>query len=720
MTKQKAKNKFPANYKARNRFVPELASMSAATAGGNTTYEKIGCVGFQPDFNRLEAVVYIKQPVGYGGDICSAGSKEYVRFFLSFDNGSTWDDQGVTSFTAYDIPQAAKKRLEYAVTLEIDPKKQFCSDHNFVLVRAILSWKGVPPAGNPDFIPPWGNIHDTEIQVDPLKSIPVWKLLEQAELTLPTNIAQTVDLSQLIPTVEKKALSIAELQMLYKKPKVEPHRFAFSTALKLLTDPDFTASTVQMEPIESGSLSIDWQKVIGAIYKLDGNTSYEELECIGLNPETSELIATFRVKRPYGYSGGPCNKGSIEYVTFWGDFDMDGTFEKCLGTAAVEVYDYNDIPDGSLEYAVFLPVDLTPYKQPCQDGPNVARIRATLSWNAPHPCNKPNQPPYWGNSEDTVIHIPAGPKLPASDWFKPILYTLCSRNVCSIDQGTGLSTGDRPFGGVIWIKGEFPIGPAVVVPDRFKYRVRVRPLDPIGAWQVLTNDFKVWVTKGSGVSLATTSKLTQTVDSNDFYTYREYGTPVSGNWRRVTGPNRALARWATRKEDVGRWEIEIIGKDTLTNTIYQAIQQICPDNTTRQNVILKLDQERPEVVDMRITHVKKNPAAPWKPAMGCDKIKAGSIIKGVYEVSDDHFRKMTLRVLPKSAAHGATVNPASKTYYAPDFEPTTGTSGTWILDTSGMDPCGYVVLLEAWDRTIANCDADGWYNRKSVGFCLVK
>ena len=29
-----------------------------------------------------------KQPFGYGGDICSSGTPEYVRFYLSFDNGA--------------------------------------------------------------------------------------------------------------------------------------------------------------------------------------------------------------------------------------------------------------------------------------------------------------------------------------------------------------------------------------------------------------------------------------------------------------------------------------------------------------------------------------------------------------------------------------------------------------------------------------------------------
>ncbi|UUZ47433.1 hypothetical protein LP420_29785 [Massilia sp. B-10] len=70
----------------------------------NTTYEEIGCVGFQPQFNRLDAVIYINQPTYYGGGICGPGTPEYVRFYTSSDNGATWQDAGLTSFTAWDIP----------------------------------------------------------------------------------------------------------------------------------------------------------------------------------------------------------------------------------------------------------------------------------------------------------------------------------------------------------------------------------------------------------------------------------------------------------------------------------------------------------------------------------------------------------------------------------------------------------------------------------------
>src|ERR687887_1110737 len=91
---------------------------------GNTHYEELACIGYQPQQSRLEGVVYIYQPEGYGTDICGPGTPEYVRFYLSFDNGTTWQDQGLTSFQAHNIPQGTEggKRLEYAVSLALNPR----------------------------------------------------------------------------------------------------------------------------------------------------------------------------------------------------------------------------------------------------------------------------------------------------------------------------------------------------------------------------------------------------------------------------------------------------------------------------------------------------------------------------------------------------------------------------------------------------------------------
>src|SRR5260370_4180600 len=54
---------------------------------GDTTWEELVCLGYNPTLGQLEAVVSIKQPTGYSGDLCTSGSTEYVRFFVDFGAG---------------------------------------------------------------------------------------------------------------------------------------------------------------------------------------------------------------------------------------------------------------------------------------------------------------------------------------------------------------------------------------------------------------------------------------------------------------------------------------------------------------------------------------------------------------------------------------------------------------------------------------------------------
>jgi hypothetical protein len=721
--------KKPANppfYEDRLRYKNLLFSKKLPEPKGNTTYEELKCVGFQPELNRLEGVVYIKQPVGYGGDICSAGTPEYVRFFLSYNNGATWQDQGLTSFTAHNIPAAARQRLEYAVTLKIDPKKHACMVHNFPRVRAILSWHVPPPAGRPNFTPHWGNIHETVIQIAPTRRPLMKDLLEWAKIELPLELAQVVDPDQEIAGVEPPALTLAQLAELYKEKHVAPHRFGFATALKLMDDPNVLTAAATDLPTIAKDIPFDLAGVLEKLGELKGDTSaepkgdvfYEELDCVGLDPVTSELVATFRVKQGCGYSGGLCTKGSVEYITFWGDFNGNGTFETCLGTVGVRVHDFWKIPEGGLEYAAALPVDLNHYRQLCTAGPKVVHIRAMLSWNVPHPCGSPNKSPVWGNAEDTWILIPPGITSEPGK-FDGYLYTVCGVNICAIDPATGLTTpGDQPFGSTLNITGEIPGAPSVVAPDRFKYKVWYRPLDPAaGGWQSLANDFWIWVTEGSG-GIPTTSLLLQQVDAGGWYTYREYGSPVTGSWRRVTGPDRLLGQWGTVKTQTGRWEIGIEFQDTVTSAAYWASWQKCPDASWRRNAVVYLDQVPPSPSLSSSLQVSTDGGLTWTDAKECDTLVKGVLLRGTYTVSDEHFRYLHLYVEPWGAAHSTAVSPATRYYGSPDFVPTTGETGTWTLDTKNMDPCGYVIRLDVWDRTIVSCDSHGWSNAASIGFCL--
>ncbi len=107
---------------------------------GNTFFEEIGGVDYYPQQAYLETVAYVKQPSGYTDGVCRADSLEYVRFYLSFDNGATWQDQGLFSMCAWDIAEEtdSSKRLQYEVALKVDPPREFCEDDDRIRVRAIL------------------------------------------------------------------------------------------------------------------------------------------------------------------------------------------------------------------------------------------------------------------------------------------------------------------------------------------------------------------------------------------------------------------------------------------------------------------------------------------------------------------------------------------------------------------------------------------------------
>ena len=177
-------------------------------------------------------------------------------------------------------------------------------------------------------------------------------------------------------------LSLVELHALYKDKGVEPHRYALPTVQKLLSQAhfggEFSALTAKGLFSEIG-LKAD--EVLAPLLNPppDGSTFYERLECVGYNPVTSELIGVLRILRPNGYSGGQCTQGSRECVTFWADIDGNGSFETCLGTGSVQVFDGAKLPDGGLEYSVYVPVNFSQLRRVCQHGPRLIRIRAILS-----------------------------------------------------------------------------------------------------------------------------------------------------------------------------------------------------------------------------------------------------------------------------------------------------------------------------------------------------
>src|SRR5712664_2836339 len=356
----------------------KLAPAQGGPPSGNTTYERLVCIGYRPQLKRLDAVVQIKQSGGYSGGICTAGSKEYVRFFVSTDSGGSWTDLGLTSFTIWDVP--GPKPLDFDVSIPVDLAAACCQDENLVLIRGILSWE-VPPVGATGPIV-WGNGLDVTVQVAPIALGTLADFLPCLPFPVELEPAgQVASLEQIVEFGPTPQLTPSQLYDLYQGTEVPQARYLLSQVTELLGDPGALSAAAH----QPGSALIptladvaDLGAILGIIIDPQGNETYEQLGCVGLNTGTDELAATIDVKKSAGYSGGLCTSGSREYVAFWADW---GSGFEYAGTASVDVHDISMIPAGGLQYSVALPFpQALTRRKPCQEGPLTVTIRAVLSW----------------------------------------------------------------------------------------------------------------------------------------------------------------------------------------------------------------------------------------------------------------------------------------------------------------------------------------------------
>ncbi|MBS0448998.1 MAG: hypothetical protein JSR59_24000 [Proteobacteria bacterium] len=653
------------------------------TIAGNTYYEELGCVGYQPQQEQLEGVVYVYQTSGYGGGICSPGSTEYVRFYLSFDNGASWQDQGMTSFQAYDIPEGTQggKRLEYAVSLAVDPANRLCFDNPLILMRGILSWNNPPPPNAPNWAPIWGNVRDASIFVEPRRFILPFELVGAVANVkkLPPHLSDVVDLDAPIPTLQK-TLTATQLASLYHDKGVPPHRYALQELTAFIAGPS-TLSAEAFQAVHPGVV-ID-PKLIGALFpKTDGDTSYEELTCIGLDPNApDQLVGIVRVKKSSGYSGNACTSGSAEYVTFWADFDGSGAYATCMGTASVRVYDLPSVPSGGVYFAVRLPVDLSAYRQPCAEGPKVVPIRAILSWNVAPPCANPNYVPVWGNREETLITIAPASQEPAGHIaiLGGIPVSMIDNNIGNVAT-RGMTTPSAvfatnnlppdaygrtcPFGGRVSAQGAPIVG--------YTYVVEVSPDGTV--WTPVLTDLVVTDQYGN------TSTVTADPMINRFH-YRDFKDNING----------LLAEWDTAGNAL--WYVRLSVYDGAGN----------PQGSDTH--LIQLDNVAPEVAIDISTGTGD-----------CGKFPVGTVLTGSFVATDLHLGSYGLAVLP--AVNPAGVGVPSPSSGLVNTAPAPGGDG-WTLDTTGMEPCGYIIQVGAADRTIVNSQSVGLQAYQQAGFCLV-
>lgn len=681
-----------------SKFKAELLMMK------ETTYEDISCVGFNPNQDMLYATIRIKLSSGYSGDLCSNGSYEYVRFYVDWDGDGNFEDAdedvGIASVNVHDIP--GSKPLNYFVTLKIDPNKKPCTLPQKVQVRAILSWKAAPPPNTPNYLPVWGEVEDRWIQIKPSSFI-VADLIDMTKIKLEPTLVKNLNLAQ--PIAKPATLGPLELKELYKDLDVPEHRFNIKQVSmhieKLLKNVNVAVSELKTSV---GVIPDTIKEGLIQALTLPLDVKYEELQCVGLQYAEDALAAIIKVKLPNGYSGNLCTDGSYEYVAFWADWDNTGTFDEYLGTVAVNVHDIPDIPPGGLQYAVYLPVNMASKRRPCTD-PRIVRIRAILSWQVPPSPTDSNYDPVWGNHVDALIQIKPGDPVTEGEQL-PFVSAVGDMAVKDINAngyatGTGIISGFQaeksPFGGMVTISGHISNPPNLSVGAAIlKYSVSYCKVGE--PWIELTNKFQITIAEWNGVAWSE-YHLDQTADPEGYYSYQEDLTvnpPVDLTQRFVEG--FVMGKWYTGGLDDGLYKVKISLKTPVG--VYSNIVRVRLDNT------------RP-TADVSITEIVVSGSP--QPATPCGTFPTGSLVKGKFTALDTHFRKYSFAVEP-ATLNPNPVSPQSEAY--PALPAPGAMNKNWQLNTANMQPCGYVVHIHVWDRTIVNSGYKGWYNKATVGFCL--
>jgi hypothetical protein len=672
------------------------------TIASNTSFEELTCVSYNPESRELRGVVKIKQENGYAGGPCTQGSKEYVRFYVDYNRDGTWFDEGVVNFDAHDL--AFDEDLCYGVKLEIDPKKRSCCNRDPVLprVRAILSWNLEPPAGQPDWSPVWGNRVEVNIQIAPRTGIFCQLIDQLGEAIDPGKLE--VALEGLEPAVSPPALEPIPpfaLKQTYGD-EVEGSRFAFKQISALAFNPSETLETSKLTVLQQ--LGIDIPAVIDAIIKLQFDTTYEEVKCVALNRDFSILHAAVQVKRPSGYMGNLCQEGSREYVAFYMDF---GSGWEHKGTSSVRVHDIPEIPDDGLWYNVFLPVQLSEHQQEwCRTGK--AKVRSILSWNAAPTPGDPDYVASWGDWEECYVEVKPLPAGVTQGEVVPVIEVVGGMPVPLIDA-SGLATGenpaglralDSPFDGRILINGVIFNAPNSSDPGvaSLRYRILVKQPSHSG-FEPWTGTFTAWVTEISGGIPALPAPVTRVPLSPDGWL--DYLPDFIGP-ESVSVAENLLGVYRPSEEGLHEVKVEMYDPNT---------------GATRDSNVVKFKVDRTRVeVDIEITSGLGN----------CGFFTPGDEISGTFSISDEHCKEMELSVTPAAEAHGARpdITPGLPVVSSLSYEATTlpgnGTSGTWRLDTSPMDVCGYNVRIKGVERTIINSRSIHRHDWDIEGFCLME
>lgn len=710
---------------ARTNLLFNLAANLPVAANKNITiWEEVTCVGFHPRLSLLEAVVSIKQPTGYSGGLCSAGSNEYVRFFV--DYGSGFEDAGVTSFRVHDIPDSPpgpQHPIQYLVQMPLDDAshRRRCYSPVIPKVRAVLSWNQIPSL-NPNDLPHFGNRIDAFIQLRPRP----WHfggLVSDGLLKADAKILDLVDLEQPIALTKNATAPLASLVADYRKAEVPAHRFLAPAMQPLLEGGEALPFALAFpHPELAKKLEIDWTAALKALQALKGNTTYEQLTCVGLDTDTDTLGAVIHIKRPFGYSGDLCRDGSREYVAFWADWNDNGAFDEYLGTASVDVHDLGAAHPGpeGVRYSVKLNApQIVQHLRRCSN-PNIIRIRAVLQWSTPPSTTNPNAPIAWGNQLDVLVQLRPGRATDGNE-LTDLIYRVGGVGLPDISPVTHLAfptsaflpscsqpVRDRPWGGVVNIQGRiYNTG----LPGSIRYRVRYKlhtAADVDANWTPVT--FSQSYVLMLPLLTPPEVPVAQVAGSEPglgggWFDYLE--NPVAAP--PVFERDNMLAAWSTGALE-GAYDLRLeyrrvtdpagFYRSSSVVTIVLHNYQMTPSITATPTIDFTKDLDL--VID----------------GGDCHSYSKGATFQGHLRAVDHFFWRWDFDLQPATHTNGANASPACRTYGSL----VDGGDGNllWSLDTSPLAKCGYTLMLRAYDRTILNSGSSyGHSAAKAVGFSVV-
>jgi len=555
---------------------------------GNTKYEELVCVGLYPERDLLEAVIELKLPYGYKGNLCSPGSKEYVSFYIDYNDGAGFVSAGSPAeVNVHNLDFIYEGRVYYAVSKPFRPKQYlYCKEPQIVKIRAILSWEKTPTG--PSYSPIWGNVLERWVQIKPKEKffigpVDFHDIFAEVQITKPLPEEANEPPIGPIPPEEMVSVigdkfaikefidaSIAAEEEAKKDDKIEKERSDFKSLI--VENPNYFGSIEESEDSAKIAKAISLLPKKTADYltaKFDLNpelfkpfkpfflkTKYEEMKCVGLYPEGDQLEAVIEIKLPKGYNGDLCKYGSKEYVAFYIDWG-DGAGYQHEATTNVRVHDIPFVEEKPLHYAVKAIIPNIESRLRLCTTENIVRVKAILSWNVdPTPFGHTYNP-TWGNK--LVRNIQIRPKSGASaKCLIEVVNDIHADDISQSGSNEGLaikvspSTNltvpgvfDRPFGGIIACWGNVNISGAPYY--RFQYSS-----DNGISWNPIKDPRKARNFMGF--------TITRTPDVNGWFSKSEYDADYANY------PLVALVHWNSAGKN-GVYKLKLELGDAFKNVI---------------------------------------------------------------------------------------------------------------------------------------------------------